>query len=59
VSRVESETTRRASGAPLWVLFVLLRLSEMFDYSQRFLLDAGGLLFGAAAAIDMIRWWRG
>jgi hypothetical protein len=47
----------RASGAPLWCLFVLLKISEAFDYSQRFLLDAGGLMFGVAAGIDLIKWW--
>jgi hypothetical protein len=47
-----------ASGTPLWVLLVVLKLFEAFEWSQRFVLDAGGLLFGFAAVIDLVKWWR-
>ena len=46
------------SGAPLWVLLVILKIFETVEWSQRLILDAGGLLFGFAAAIDLVKWWK-
>jgi hypothetical protein len=48
----------RVSGASLWTLLVILKIFDTIEMSQRFLLDAGGLLFGFAAAIDLVKWWK-
>jgi hypothetical protein len=63
----------RASGAPLWVLLLVLKIFNSVDAAvaqdarraegapsmvQRLLLDLGGLAFGIAAMIDLVRWWR-